>query len=129
MIDSHADPSGVACQIVYPVRRSAPQFRYHEIMHANLFRSPLPPPLLPSVLEISHQFLLLGVNRYHRLIEGDVAPDSAIDVFELGIAVRMRVSFLGLAVGLQAVPQLMQQLRDYRIAHPMSPPVKILGQL
>src|SRR5271167_2079430 len=54
MIDSHADPSGVVCQIVYPVGRSAPQYRYHEIMHANLFRSPLPPPLLPSVFEISH---------------------------------------------------------------------------
>src|ERR1017187_3820781 len=80
------------------------------------------------VFEISHQFLLLGINRDHRLIESDVAPDFAIDVLELSIAVRMRVSFLGLPVGLQAVPQIMQQLRDHWIAHPMSHPVEVLGQ-
>src|SRR5271165_5331767 len=129
MIDPHADPSGVGCQIVYPVRRSAPQFRYQEIVHANLFRIPLRAPLPPSILEIPQQFLLLGVNRYHRLAGGDVAPDFAIDVLELRIAVRVRVSFLGLPVGLQAVIQFMQQLRDHRIAHPMSHLVEILGQL
>src|ERR1039457_1851693 len=95
-------------------------------MHANLFRIPFRPPLAPPVFEISHQFLLLGINRDHRLIESDVAPDFAIDVLELSIAVRMRVSFLGLPVGLQAVPQIMQQLRDHWIAHPMSHPVEAL---
>src|ERR1700736_5370668 len=127
MIDSYADPSGVARQIVHPVRRSPPQFRYYEIMHANLFRIPLRPPLPPSVFELSQQFLLLGVNRYHRLAEGDVAPNFVINVLELGIAVRMRISLLGLAVGLQAVTQLMQQLRDYWIAHLMPHPVEIFG--
>src|SRR5271157_3415439 len=81
-----------------------PQLRYHEIMHANLLRIPFRPPLPPFVLEIAHQFLLLGVHRYHRLTDSDVAPGFVIDVLELGIAVRMGVSLLGLAVGLQAVP-------------------------
>src|SRR5580658_4509853 len=103
MIDSDADPSGVGCQIVYPVRRSASQFRYHKIMHENLFRIPLRSPLPPSILEIPQQFLLLGVNRYHRLTGSDIAPDLVINVLELRIAVRMRVPFLGLPVGLQAV--------------------------
>src|ERR1017187_872918 len=128
MIDSHADPSGVACQIIYSVRRRAPQFRYHEIVHPNLFRIPLWSPLPSSVLELSQQFLLLGVNRYHRLAEGDVAPNFVINVLELSIAVRVGVSFLGLPVGLQAVIQLMQQLRNHWIAHPMPHPVEILGQ-
>src|ERR1700675_2139697 len=97
-------------------------------MPPNLFRIPLRPPLPPSVLELSQQFLLLGVNRYYRLAEGDVAPYFVINVLKLGIAIRMRVSFLGLPVGLQAVIQFMQQLRNYWIAHSMAHPVEILGQ-
>src|SRR6266851_1901863 len=129
MIHSHTDPSGVGCQIVYPVQRSAPQFWDHKIVNANLFRIPLRSPLPPSILEIPQQFLLLGVHRYHRLADGEVAPDFAIDVFELSIAIRVRVSLLGLPVGLQAVIQFMQQLRDHWIAHPMSQLIEILGQL
>ena len=97
-------------------------------MHANLFRIPLRSPLPPSVLELSQHFLLLGINRYHRLAEGDIATNFVINVLELGIAVRMRISLLGLPVGLQAVIQLMEQLCHHGIAHSMPHPVEILGQ-
>jgi hypothetical protein len=87
-------------------------------MHPNLSRIPLWSPLPSSVLELSQQFLLPGVNRYHRLAEGDVAPNLVINVLELSIAVRVRASFLGLPIGLQAVIQLMQQLRNHWISLP-----------
>src|ERR1022692_4306858 len=58
-----------------------------------------------------------------------VSRNHAREPFPDSLAVWMRVSFLGLPVGLQAVIQLMQQLRDHWIAHLMSHPVEILGQL
>src|ERR1017187_10559023 len=89
----------------------------------NHAREPFPDSLSAAtpapVFEISHQFLLLGINRDHRLIESDVAPDFAIDVLELSIAVRMRVSFLGLPVGLQAVPQIRSEEHTSELQSPM----------
>jgi hypothetical protein len=39
--------------------------------------------------------------------------DQIIDVAKLGVSIRMAVAFSGLAIGLQAEVQLMQQLTNY----------------
>ena len=103
MIHAHADPSHIAGEIINAVRCRPAQFGKQKIMHADLLRFPLGTQFPPAILEVSHQFFLLGVHRHHGLFVGQKALDLAIDVFELGIAVGMAVAFLALAIGLQTV--------------------------
>lgn len=80
MIHSHADPSGVACQVVYPARRSAPEFRYRKIMQANLFRMPFGRHSRPPFWKSATNSFFLVSTESHRLTEGEVAPDLVINV-------------------------------------------------
>ena len=66
----------------------------------------------PPFLKVADQFLLLGVHRDHRLAALLEAIDHRVDVLELGIAIRMRSAFLGLAIALQAVPALLEHRPD-----------------
>src|SRR5271166_6112412 len=62
-------------------------------------------PLLARILVIADQFLLLGVHRDHRLAPPLQRADLAVDVLELGVAVRVVLTLQRLAVGLEAVTQ------------------------
>jgi hypothetical protein len=66
------------------------------------------------VLEIADQFILLGIDRDRRLAGRQRRLHPIIDVAELCIAIRMTGPFARLAVGLQAVIELMQQFADHR---------------
>src|SRR5208283_4984975 len=50
-------------------------------------------------------------------------------ILKLGVAIRMRRAFLDLAVGLQAVAQLLQQVRNHAVCYGMVLPLKFLRQL
>jgi hypothetical protein len=54
----------------------------------------------PVVFEVPYQFLLFGVHRNRRLLVSQLPLDLAIEVFELGVAIRMTRTFSGFAVGL-----------------------------
>ena len=47
--------------------------------------------------------------------------------FELGIAIGVVLAFLGLPIGLQAVPQVVEQGCDRLMAHRMTPLAQFLG--
>ena len=85
-------------------------------------------PLPPGIAEIPDQFLLFRVDRDDRLTAPLEGPHPPVDVLELGVAIGMVVSFLGLAVGLQAVPQVVQQGGDGLVAHGMALAAQFLGQ-
>src|SRR5262249_31369926 len=75
------------------------------------------------------QLLLLGVHRDDRLAGLQGGPDLAVDVLELGVAVRVALALDRLAVGLEAVPRLMEQLGDDAMAGGVPHPPELLGQL
>jgi len=82
--------------------------RIYKIVHSNQFRLSLGPPFSPVILEVSNQFSLLSVYRNHGLAAAQTPFNFPAEVLKLRIAVRVVRPFLRLAVGLQAVAQLMQ---------------------
>jgi hypothetical protein len=85
-------------------------------------------PLPAGVLEIPDQFPLLRVHRHDRLAPALEGAQPGVDVFELGVAVGMRRPFPGLAVGLQAVVQLMEQGSDRLVTDRMPLAAQFRGQ-
>ncbi len=67
---------------------------------------PLGKPLPPSVFEIAHQLLFLGVYRNRRLPSFLELLHLRVQEFELGVTVRMLCTLPCLAIGLKAVPVL-----------------------
>src|SRR5271157_3255208 len=129
VIHAHIHPSGVAGPVVNPVRRRSPQLRDEEIMHPHLLGVALGAQFPPTVLEVPDQFSFLGVHRNHRLLGRQIALHLAVEVLELGVAIRMAGSFLGLAIGLQTVPDLMQQLGHHAVTGAVPLPPQFLSQL
>src|SRR4030081_1407169 len=70
-----------------------------------------------AILEIAHQFLLFCIDGDDWFLPAQTPLHFAIEMFELGIAIRRIGPFLGLAVGLSAISQLVQQFRHYLMAH------------
>ena len=103
-------------------------FLLPQIVDPNRFRFPLRPPLAAAVFVIPHLFLLLGVHRDGRLTELKKLFDFGIDVFELRIAARMRRALHSLAIRLQAVVLLMQELGYQRMAYLVSLTPQLRGQ-
>src|SRR5580658_3906667 len=81
-------------------------------MSVNLVRCPRFAPLTARILVIADQFLLLGVHGNDRLASPQSVFDGTIDMPELRVAVGMILPFLGLAVTLQAVATLPEELSD-----------------
>lgn len=73
-----------------------------------------------AVLEVSYQFLFLGVDRNHWLTLGLQGKYLTVDVLELGVAVDVVTTSVGLAVALPAVTQLTQQLGHRRRSNLMA---------
>src|SRR5271166_304417 len=67
VIDPNAHPALIGSDIVDPVGRHLAEFRIDEIMDANLLGISLGLPFPAAVLEVPDQFLLLGVDRNHRI--------------------------------------------------------------
>src|SRR4051812_21126768 len=67
VVDADADPTGIGGEIVDAIGHRPTEFLDQEVMHADLLGIATRPPLPAGVLEVSDQFLLLGVHRDHRL--------------------------------------------------------------
>jgi hypothetical protein len=78
-------------------------------MHLGATRLALGTVVRPLVGEVADELFLLGVDRDYRLIVGLEGADPGIDVLELGVTVGMLAAVVGLAVGLAAVAELVQQ--------------------
>src|ERR1017187_6582911 len=85
-------------------------------MHPHRLRIALGPQFPSAILEIANQFLLLRIDGDHWLLPAQRPLHFAVEVFELGIAIRVAGAFGGLAVGLQTVPHLMEQVGHYLVA-------------
>src|SRR5205085_5876925 len=81
-------------------------------MDPDLFRVALGAIFAPVVAEIADQFLFLGVDGDHRLLFGQRRGHLGVDVAELRIPVGVAVALRGLAVALQTVTRLIEQVAD-----------------
>ena len=72
------------------------------------------------ILVLADQFLLLGVDRDHRLASGLKRRGLRVDMLELRVPIRMTAAFLGLAIDLTAVAEAFEQLRNPARRHPVS---------
>jgi hypothetical protein len=69
-----------------------------------------------AVLEVTDQFLFLGVDRDGGLRFGQKRVDPGIDIVQLGIAIGMTAALPGLAVGLQREAERLQHPTDQFLA-------------
>src|ERR1700720_248113 len=81
-------------------------------MDPDLFRVALRAIFAPVVAEIPDQFLFLGVDGDHRLLFSQSGGYLAVDIAELRIPVGVAVALRGLAVALQTVTCLIEQVAD-----------------
>ena len=110
MVDADTDPAGIRGKIIDAIGHRTTKFLDQEIVDPDRFRISLGAIFPAIVAEVADQFLLLGVDRDHRLLFCQSRTHLNVDVGELGVAVRMAVAFLGLAVALQAVARRVEQL-------------------
>src|SRR5271166_1320400 len=129
MTDPHVDPPLVGRLIVDPVRRHLALLLVREVLRLDAPRPTVRLPFLARILVIADQFLLLGVYRDHRLAPPLERADPAVDVLELGIAVGVVLTLLGLAVGLEAVTQIDQEPADGLMAQVMPQLGQRVGQV
>ena len=114
VIDTHAHPTLVAGQVVDAVGNSFAHAFVGKVVDLDFLRLALRLPLLAGVLEFSDQFLLLRVDRDHRLVLFLKRQHLLVDVLELGITVRVRRALTRFTVGLQTVSSSLQQRRTVR---------------
>src|SRR5262252_2860028 len=96
--------------VVDPIRDRAAQPGIDEVVNVDELGLALGAPLATVVLEISDQFLALGVDRDDRLISAEEVDRLVIDVTKLCVAIDVSTAFPRLAVCLQAVVHLAEQM-------------------
>src|SRR5271157_5889615 len=117
MVDSEADIAEVGADVVDSVGDELAQFLVLEIVGVDLDRLALRPIVAAAVLEFAEPFLLLRIDRYHRLIGRLKRLGLGVDIFKLSVAIGMFAAFLGLAVEMAAIFQFLQEFGNGRGAH------------
>ncbi len=92
MINADAYPPLIVSQVVDAVRDRLAEVRVLKVVNPHFFGFAFGSPFLPAVLEISDQFLLLGVHRDDRLPAPLERFDLLIDELELSVAIGVRAT-------------------------------------
>ena len=120
--DTDRNARFVQSNVVNAVRNRLAEFPIWKVVGCDFRELALWTVSLPSVFHVSQRFFLLGVDRDRWLPRSQKRANSLVDVFELGVAVRMLLAFNRLAVGLQTVTLRAKQLPDFRTADLVSLP-------
>jgi len=123
VIGADADPSYIVVDVVDAIGHGAAQLGIDEVMDVDGFRSAFRTPLPAVVLEIAHEFLLLGVNRNDWLVRGQERLGLRVDVLELRIAIDVFAAFARLAV--RTVAHVAQEIANDRRTN-LVPPLRQL---
>src|SRR6202011_1615998 len=126
--DTDTYPPGIGGKVIDTIGHRTTEFLDQEVMDANLFRIALRTIFAARIAEIPDKFLLLGVDRDHRLLFGQSRGHLGVDMGELGVPVGMAVALLGFAVALQTVTRRVEQFGDQRTAHLVALRLQRLGQ-
>ena len=100
---AYGHPPQVEFRIVDTTGNRLGDFRVGEIMHIDLDRLAFRLPFLPGFPVVSHQFLLLRVDRDDRPASAQEQLALALNVAKLSIAIGMLLPFFGLVITLQTV--------------------------
>src|SRR6266850_5617481 len=119
MIHPHTDPARVCGFVIDAVRNNLAQRLTREVMDPDLLRLALRRPLVPTIAELADQFLLFGVDRYDRLALLLEGLGTTVKGLELRIPLWVRAPLQGLPVGLETIPQVMEQAIDCPRTHQM----------
>ena len=117
MVDAEADPAGIVGDVVDAVGRRPAKFGNQEVVHSHRHGLSLRTILTAGILEVTDQLLLLGIDRDRRLTRRQRLFHLCIDVAELDVAVGMVRPFERLAIGLQAVAHVTQQIGHHVMAN------------
>jgi len=111
----------VASHVINAVGIGARDIRSGKVMPLHLLRMPHWQPLLSSSGVVPHQFLLFCIhgNDWRFLPQGTF--DRAVDVTELRVPVRVIPTLFLLAVALEVVSHLMQELGNFHMTDLMLP--------
>src|SRR5271157_1470897 len=120
VVNAYTHPSRIRGQVIDPVRHRAAELLDQEVMDPDFFWVALGAIFAPVVAEIADQFLFLGVDGDHRLLFGQRGGHLRVDVAELRIPVGVAVALRGLAVALQTVTRLIEQMADEGAADRMT---------
>jgi hypothetical protein len=112
VIDADADATGVRADVVDSVGNGFAELLVDEVVHVDLVWTALRTIVAAAVLVGADQFLLLRVDRDHRLTGGLKGFDLCVDMFELSVPVDMMAALQALAVDLAAVAETFEQLRN-----------------
>ena len=116
VVDTDRDPAGVGRDVVDAIGDGLAQVLVGEVVDVDAFGLTHGLVLASAVLELPDQFLLLGVDRDHRLPGTDVLCDRGVEVTELGVAVLVLAALGDFGVALQAEAHFAQ--------HPCHRPVR-----
>src|SRR3984893_10907531 len=112
VVNGDTHPTGIGCEVVDPVGHRAAELLDQEVMHTDFLRVALGAIFASVVAKIADQFLFLGVDRDHRLLFGQRRGHLGVDLAELRIPAGVAVALRGLAVALQTVTRLVEQVGD-----------------
>src|ERR1700730_15645074 len=112
VVNADTHPTGIGCEVVDPVGHRAAELLDQEVMHTDFLRVALGAIFASVVAKIADQFLFLGVDGDHRLLFGQRRGHLGVDLAELRIPVGVAVALRGLAVALQTVTRLVEQVGD-----------------
>ena len=110
MICPKVDETLVPGYVIDAIRMGTADAGTGKIMALDFLGAILKVPFATLVFVLSHQFLLLGVHLDDRVTGCHEPLDGLIDVAELRITVGMVLAFQCLFVGLQTIPQTMQDV-------------------
>ena len=109
VVDAYTDPALVLGDIVNPIRDGFAQVFVHKVMDQYFDRFTLWLPLASTITILADQFLLFRIHRDHRLTPMLKVLNGGVEVFKLGITIRMIRAFFRLSVALQTVARREQQ--------------------
>jgi hypothetical protein len=112
MVNADTHPTRIGGEVVNPVRHRAAELLDQEVMDPDFFRVALGTVFPPVVAEIADRFFFLGVDGDHRLLSDQRRGDLGVDVAKLRISVGVTVALRSLAVALQTVTRLIEQVGD-----------------
>src|ERR1035438_4210923 len=103
MVDTDADATGIGRDVVDAIRDDFTKLLVNEVIHIDLVGTAFRPIVTSAVLVAADWFLLLCVDRNHRLTNRLRGYYRGVDVLKLCVTVRIMAAFQGLAVHLAAI--------------------------
>lgn len=125
MIGAHTDPAGVRRHVINAIVDRFSEVLVGEVVHTEPLGLPGRSVFATAVLELSSQFFLRGVHRYHRLTTSHVVGDLSGPIRELGVTVPMLEPSTTLALPCRLKAHLAQH--PHALPDPPAQSIPVLG--